>query len=62
MGLFDGKIKELGETLSRALNERAEVLTKEVATETNPGLSLTKKITINVLYEVSHIIQNSLSD
>jgi hypothetical protein len=62
MGLFDGKIKELGETLSKGMLERADQLKKEWEIETNPGITLTKKITYNVLQELSVIIQNSFKE
>jgi hypothetical protein len=62
MGLFDGKIIELGQKLSNGMQERASQLEKEWQGETNPGITLTKKITHNILLELSTIIQNSFNE
>jgi len=61
MGLFDGKVKELGDTLAKAFEERAKQLEEEYSNEKDPGRSLILKTTYASLKEVSSVIKNALA-
>lgn len=61
MGLFDGKIKELGETLTTAFEERAKQLEEEFSKEEDAGKRLILKTTYASLKEVSLVIKNALA-
>jgi len=62
MGLFDGQIKKLGDTLVKSFEERAIEIEKEWATEKDPGRSLLLKTTYLSLKEVALVIKSSLID
>ncbi len=62
MGLFDGKVKELGDTLATAFENRATQILKELEeTKDDPGKSLLLKTTYASLKEVSLVIKNALN-
>ena len=60
MGLFDGKIEELGETLVKGFDDRVLEIQKELESETYPGKSLLLKTTLVSLREVSLVIKSAL--
>lgn len=61
MGLFDGQIEKLGNTLSTRLKEKALDFEKEWGTEKDPGKSLILKIKYNVFNDLADVIKDSLS-
>jgi hypothetical protein len=62
MGLFDGQIKKLGDTLSAKFRERAAQIDKELESLTDPGKSLILKLTKVNLIETANIIQSALNE
>lgn len=62
MGLFDGKVIDLGNKLANNLDNRVGEMIEQLKVEDNPGRSLSIKICIFMYSDLADVIRKTVNE